>query len=138
MKKAFISSTLQTEWNRKYNKLLCDSLEERGVNCFLPQRDVDASSSVSIANDCFEAINKCSVLLSIVINESPNLGFEAGYAYGIKKPMILICKSDHNMPEMFYGFKTNYEFIKVREFEPVEVYIDELVEKVRRVDFYND
>ena len=89
-KKIFISSTLRTKWNRDYNLALCKALEERSLNCFLPQRDVDTTNNATIANNNISAINNCKVLISVGFNESPNLGFEAGYAYGINKPIIII------------------------------------------------
>ena len=71
-----------------------------------------------------------SILLSVVINESPNLGFEAGYAFGIGKKIILLTKQDHEMPDMFYGILDKAELILVNDLDAIETYIDELMEKI--------
>ena len=130
MKKIFISSTLRTEWNRKFNPALCKALEDRGFDCFLPQRDVNPIDKETIADECKHAIDNASVLLSVVINESPNLGFEAGYAYGIGKKIILLTKQDHEMPDMFYGILDRAELLQVDDLDSIDLYIDELVEKI--------
>ncbi len=131
MIKAFISSTLKTAWNREYNLRLCDRLESRGIECFLPQRDADASSTERIFESNIEGINEATVVLSVALNESPNLGFEAGYAYGRKKNLVLITTHDHVMPELFAGMNGRADKIVVADLNAIDSYLDDLIEKLR-------
>ena len=131
MIKAFISSTLQTAWNREYNLRLCDRLESRSIECFLPQRDADASSTKRIFESNIEGINEATVVLSVALNESPNLGFEAGYAYGRKKNLVLITTHDHVMPELFAGMNGRADIIVVADLNAIDSYLDDLIEKLR-------
>jgi len=127
MKRIFLSATLRTDKNRSYNKELCYTLENQNFDCFLPQRDVDTSSRFSISNDNLGAISKCDVFISIVNTESPNLAFEAGYAYALKKNIIIIKNDEDKMPDMFYGINTKCKIIEVNDLEIIEIYKQKLV-----------
>jgi len=131
MIKVFISSTLKTAWNREYNLILCNRLESRGIKCFLPQRDADPSSVERIFESNIEGINEATVVLSVALNESPNLGYEAGYAYGRKKRLLLITTHDHVMPEMFAGMNVRVDRIVVADLDAIDSYLDELINKLR-------
>ncbi len=131
MKKVFISSTLRTEWNRKYNKRLCDNIESRGIGCFLPQRDADPSSPEQIYLTNKKGIDNSEVVLSVVINESPNVGWEAGYAYGTNKKIVLITTNDHVMPEMLARMNGKVEKVIVDNPDTIDSYLDELIEKLQ-------
>jgi nucleoside 2-deoxyribosyltransferase len=131
MIKVFISSTLKTAWNREYNQRLCNRLESKGIACFLPQRDADPVSAERIFESNIEGINGATVVLSVAINESPNLGFEAGYAYGMKKKLVLITTHDHIMPDLFAGMKGRADKIIVVDLNTVDSYLDELIDKLR-------
>ena len=129
--KAFISSTLRTKWNRAYNLQLCDRLESRGIACFLPQRDADASSTVRVFESNIKGINDADVVLSVVLNESPNLGVEAGYTYGIKKKLLLLTETGHSMPDMFAGMDEPIQRMFVDHLDQIDTYLDELIERLR-------
>lgn len=131
MIKAFISSTLSTEWNREFNLRLCNRLESKGIKCFLPQRDADSSSTRRIFDSNIKGINDATVVLSVVINESPNLGVEAGYAYRMRKKLILITTRGHTMPEMFDGMDGQSKRIVVEDLDDIDSYLDDLVEILR-------
>ena len=113
MKIIFISATLRTDKNRNFNKSLCNILENLNYKCFLPQRDVNTSTKFSISNDNLVAIRKCDIFISIVNTKSPNLAFEAGYAFALKKRIILIKNIKYIMPDMFYGICTNNKIFEV-------------------------
>ena len=73
----FISSTLKSNWNLRFNKRICILLEYIKLKCFLPQRDVEAGNPVLIFDQNINAINSSKVILSVAINETPSFGVEA-------------------------------------------------------------
>ena len=127
MKKVFISSTLRTAWNREYNKRLCDSIESKGIQCFLPQRDADPGSAEQIYLTNKKGIDEAAVLLSVVINESPNVGWEAGYAYGTNKEIVLLTTRDHVMPEMLACMNGQVKKVIVENPDAIDSYLNELI-----------
>ncbi len=130
MKKVFISSTLRTEWNRSFNEKLCESIESNEIDCFLPQRDADPSSVEQIYLTNKKGIDESDVVLSVVINESPNVGWEAGYAFGTEKKIVLLSSSNHTMPDMFVGMDINVKKVIAENPDDIDSYIDELIKKL--------
>lgn len=132
--RVFISSTLKDDWNREYNLRLCERLESRGIECFLPQRDADSSSTQRIFESNITGIREATVVLSLVLNESPNLGVEAGYAYGIEKKLVLLTAGEHTMPVMFAGMDEPCRQVVVADLDDLDSYLDDLIEHLRLRD----
>ena len=107
---------------------LCERLESRGIECFLPQRDADTSSPRRIFESNIAGIAEADVVLSLVLNESPSLGIEAGYAYGINKKLVLLTATDHSMPDMFTGMDEPSVRLVVPDLDDIDSYLDDLVE----------
>lgn len=125
MSKTFITSTLKSAWNRDFNPKLCAALEEKNVQCYLPQRDTDQNSNFEVLfHQNTSAISTCSKLLAIAENESINWGLEVGFAAGISKDIIVLCQKDHEIPVMCLGFPT--EVVRVNDLNNIEEYISKL------------
>lgn len=125
MKDVYITSTLKLEWNRNFNPQLCQKLEEKGVNCHLPQRDTKQDGSeLDKYNQNIEGIKQSKKVLAIGANESINWGIETGYAFGSGKKVILLTTDDHQIPVMSLGMYEN--IIKVKNLDDFSEYIDTL------------
>jgi hypothetical protein len=132
MKDVFITSTLKAEWNRKFNPLLCEKLEEHGVKCYLPQRNTDQEAELAEKYEQnTQGIRDSKKLISVGVNESINWGIETGYAYGLGKEVILVTEKDHFIPVMSRGmYKRVFE---VEDLEDFDSYIADLAEEVLKV-----
>jgi len=129
MKKIYITSTLKNDWNRNFNKRICELLENYGFDCYLPQRDTDQTSDrLTRYSQNIEAIRECETLLAIGENESINWGLEVGYAYGIGKKIVILCEERHESPVMSLGMTTNV--FKVEGLDKIEGYFDQLITKL--------
>ena len=129
MKDIYITSTLKFEWNREFNPKLCQKLEERGVVCHLPQRDTNQSGTeFDKYEQNIRGIDNSAKVLAIGVNESINWGLEVGYAFGIKKEVILLLDKEHQIPTMSLGLYS--KILKVDNLDDIENYIDELVESI--------
>lgn len=125
MKDVYITSTLKSEWNRNFNPQLCQKLEEKGVNCHLPQRDTKQDGSeLDKYNQNIEGIKQSKKVLAIGANESINWGIETGYAFGSGRNVILLTTDDHQIPVMSLGMYEN--IIKVKNLDDFREYIDTL------------
>ena len=131
MKDVFITSTLKSEWNKSFNPLLCQKLEENNILCHLPQRDTNQDGSYSEKyTQNIDGINNSKRVLSIGINESVNWGLETGYSFGIGKKVILLTDKDHFIPVMSLGMF--YKIIKVTNFDDFSSYLDDLIEALTK------
>jgi len=92
---------------------------------------VDTSSRFNISNDNLVAISECDLFISVVNTESPNLAFEAGFAYALNKNMILIKNTGYTMPDMFYGITTHSKTIEVKDLANLGNYSEELVSRIK-------
>ena len=127
-KKSFISSTIRSEWNQSYNQHLCTRLESAGFHCFLPQRDVNPSCGANVFLQNTQAIKEADVVLTVVKNENVNLGVEAGFAFAIDKPIIILCDKQSHLPSMLLG--VGRQIFRVAELEDIEDYIEQLMQLV--------
>jgi len=124
-KRIFISSTIRSEWNQLYNQQLCTRLESAGFRCFLPQRDVKADSGVTVFRQNTQAIEDADAVLTVVKNENVNLGVEAGFAFAMNKPIIILCDEQSRLPTMLSG--VGIQIFRVAGLEPVQDYIEPLI-----------
>lgn len=129
MKDVFITSTLKSEWNRKFNPKLCQKLEGKGIICHLPQRDTKQDGSeLDKFHQNIEGIQNSKKVLAIGVNESINWGLETGYAFGSGKQVILLTNTDHQIPIMSLGMY--FKVLRIDSLDEVDTYLDELIEYI--------
>jgi nucleoside 2-deoxyribosyltransferase len=131
MIKIYLDSTLRHDWNTKFNPELCAKIEERGVECYLPQRNTDqAGEPETKFQKNIAGIKQADVLLAVASNESPNWGVEVGFAFGINKHLIALCAKGHPVPLMAqYMFD---EIIEAEDLDDIDSYIDSLVAAINK------
>jgi nucleoside 2-deoxyribosyltransferase len=131
MKNIYLTSTFTNEWNVKFNPQIGNSLEKHGITCYLHHRDTNQKeeNKLEIFRQDIKGIDNSSILLAVALNESPNWGAEVGYAYGIKKPIIILTNNEHNIPLICEGMET--EIIKVENLDKIEDYIELLSNKIK-------
>lgn len=131
MNDVYLTSTLQTNWNRQFNPQLCNSLENKGIRCYLPQRGTDQNEPhVTICQKDLAAIRNAKKLLCVAENESVNWGAEVGYAYGIGKDVIAIMQKDHPIPLIAAGMVI--EVVAVEDLNDIVNYIDVLISVIKK------
>lgn len=130
MKDVFITSTLQSDWNIKFNLKICKALEKRGISCYLPQRDTNQDGNTDEKfNQNIEGIKNAKNLLVIALNETPNWGAEIGFARGINKKIFALTSEDHNIPLMTSGMIN--KVLRVGNLAAIESYIDKLISIIK-------
>ena len=133
MKDIYLTSTFTNDWNVKFNPKIGTALEEKGITCYLPHRDTNQKekNNTNIFNQDIRGINQSSMILAIALNESPNWGAELGYAYGIKKPIIMLTNKDHSIPLICQEMNT--KIIRVENLDSIEEYVSLLVEEIKKI-----
>lgn len=130
MKDIFISSTLKSEWNKRFNIEICKKLEEALVVCYLPQRDTSqGSSEMEIYKQNIDGIKKARKVLAVWLNESINWWLEIGYSFGSWKDVILLTQKNHQIPVMSYGMFSN--ILEVENLDNIDDYLKELIQFIK-------
>lgn len=129
MKNIFITSTIHSDWNVKFNPKLCTALELKKIQCHLPQRDTNQNfSEKKIFQQNIDGIKNSEQVLCIASNESVNWGGELGFAFGINKRIIALKNKNHKIPLML-RYMIN-DVIEVDDINNIEEYIDQLVQRI--------
>jgi hypothetical protein len=133
MVKVYLDSTLRHDWNTKFNPELCAKIEEKGIECYLPQRNTNqAAEPEAKFKQNITGMKEANVLLAVASNESPNWGVEVGFAYGINKRLIVLCAAGHPVPLMAqYMFD---EIIEVEDLDYIDSYIDKLIAAISKTN----
>jgi nucleoside 2-deoxyribosyltransferase len=131
MKNIYLTSTFTNEWNVNFNPIIGDALEKNGITCYLPHRDTNQKeeNKLEIFKQDINGIDNSSIILAIAQNESPNWGAELGYAYGIKKPILILTNKEHETPLICKGMAT--EIFQVEDLDNIEEYIGLLSDKIK-------
>lgn len=130
MKQVYICSTLKNQWNIRFNLVLCEALEAKGINCYLPQRDTDQTSAPEQKfKQNITAIKKSTHLLAVSKNETANWGAEVGFVAGTQTSSIILKQKDRDVQLMVEGIADN--LFAVDDFENVSAYVDELIKLLK-------
>ncbi len=132
MKNIFITGTFRNDWNRAFNLQLATALEEKGLTVFLPQRD---SEQLGNRKETFlqdvAGIDQCQMIVAIgTKTQTANWGFEIGYAYQSKKPVIILTDEEHPVELMPEGAAAHVFVLK--NLDNTAEYIEDLVLAIKR------
>ena len=132
MKNIYLTSTFTNEWNVEFNPKLGEALVKNGITCHLPRKNINNErTNIEVFNEDINGINNSAMILAVGINESPNWGAEVGYAYGIKKPVLVLTDGTHKIPLICEGMVN--EVIRVEDLDKIEEYIELLSVKIRTI-----
>lgn len=132
MKNVYLTSTFTNIWNVKFNPKIGDAIEKKGLTCYLPYRDTDQKGTeMEIFSQDIAGIKDSTIVLAVALNETPNWGAELGYAYGTKKKILVLSDKNHNIPLICKGMVN--EVFQVDDLNLIENYIDQLVEKIKKL-----
>jgi len=131
MKDIFITGTFRNEWNKEFNLRLADILESKGWQVFLPQRD---SEQLGNRKETFlqdvAGIDQCKMIVAVGSKtQTANWGFEIGYAYNCKKPVVIITDSEHPVELMPEGAAS--QVIIVENLDDLDSYAENLLNKLK-------
>lgn len=107
-----------------FNEMICAVLEEKGLSCYLPQRDTDQTAGrKAIFEQNMKALDRSTHLLAIGSNETPNWGFEIGLSYATRR-VVILAMNNHALPLM-NEFAAD-ELMLVDDLDDINSYIDKL------------
>lgn len=102
--KVFIVMQFTEKYNNLYNDIIKRVCDEFNLE---PIRVDEIYSTSMIINDIKNQIENCKFVIAEITPDNPNVFFEVGFAFGIKKDIILICDSERpKLPFDVSGFRT--------------------------------
>lgn len=134
MKDIFLTATWRKEWNKEFNPKLEQTLLEKGITCYLPQRDTDQSGTrQNIFLEDIAGIDQANVVVAMGANnaQSSNWGLEIGYAYATQKPVIIL--TDEQSPPDLMPEGAAAHILVPSDMNDISSYIDELVAVIKQV-----
>jgi nucleoside 2-deoxyribosyltransferase len=131
MKDVYLTSTFTNQLNLDLSAKICSFLEKKNITCYLPYRDTNQKEvDLEIFSQDIYGIKNSAIILAIALNETPNWGAEIGYAYSIKKPIIVISNKNHVIPLICKEMTS--EIIFVDDINITEDYLNLLIEKIKQ------
>ena len=130
MSDLYLTSTFTKEWNVNFNPLIGEALTQKGLTCHLPKKIEAEEKAHDVFLSDLNGINSTKCILAIAINESPNWGAEIAYAFSLKKPIIALTDTNHQIPLICNEMIT--EVFRVSNLEEIDQYIDDLIKIIKK------
>lgn len=94
-------------YDRRYSDIVEPVVNSCGLECYRVDRD----DSVEIpVNSMEDRIAKAALIIAEISEDNPNVWYEVGFAFALKKPVIMVCSSDRRSP---YPFDIQHKSILV-------------------------
>jgi len=122
----YFCGTFRTDWSRQFNFELEKRFTSKGLSCFLPQRDSDQSGDKKLTfEEDVAGIDGADCVVAIgAVMQSANWGFEVGYCYGKKKPVVALTDKENPLDLMTDGAIEH--ILVVENIDEIDSYFDDL------------
>lgn len=106
----FVVMPFQATFESEYTKVIRPAIEAKGLKCV---RGDEIYSRQSIVHDIWLSIRKARLVVVELSDRNPNVMYEIGLAHAIGKPIILLTRSEDDVP---FDLKSlRYVFYDIRE-----------------------
>lgn len=134
MANLYVVSTFMSEEMASYSHELFSALTKRGIVCLKPSFSGKVEESKKQAEELFLHlcldITKAETILFIAENETADWGAVLGFAYGLKKEIIILAEEDTYISFMASRMKT--KSLRVKSIKEIEAYADNLTELIKK------
>lgn len=93
-KNIFVAFNFQDELTRVFSTYVKDAIEELGFTCVIVNQE-STSHDEKITDAIIAKLKSSRIVIADFTNHSSNVYFEAGFAMGMKIPVIWTCQSGH-------------------------------------------
>lgn len=127
----YFCATFRTEQSKALNLRLEERFKVHGYSCFLAQRDSDQNGDRKRTfREDVAGIDsaRCVVAIGAYL-QSANWGFELGYAYALKKPVVVLTSADRPLDLMTEG--SVERLVVASDINEIDGYFGELLAHVQ-------
>jgi nucleoside 2-deoxyribosyltransferase len=128
----YFCATFRTEQSKAFNLRLEERFKAEGYSCFLAQRDSDqrGDRKRTFLEDV-AGIDHARVVVAMgAYLQSANWGFELGYCYAKRKPVVALTSADRPLDLMTAG--SVEEIVIAQDIEDIDSYFEDLLSRVKR------
>ena len=79
-----------------YSKIFEPAIQKAGLTPLRADNDIFGTGK--IIDQIWNGINSAKVLIAELTNRNPNVYYELGLAHALKKPVVLVCSNEHDVP----------------------------------------
>ncbi|MDR2809651.1 MAG: hypothetical protein LBB84_03720 [Tannerellaceae bacterium] len=88
MEKCFVIQPFNEKYNKRYSNEFEPSIKNAG---FEPYRVDKDPGTKNIIRDIEDGISNCSICFADITTDNPNVWYELGFAFALKKDVIMVC-----------------------------------------------
>ncbi len=109
MKKAFFATKYyKNNYNKKKIENITEALEKANLKIISMVNDKmfcgkNKPTSEKLMKETFKKINKCDIFVADLSEKSIGVGVEIGYAFALKKPVVVISNKKSNISSTIKG-----------------------------------
>ena len=128
----YFCATFRTDESKSFNLRLEQRFKAEGYSCFLAQRDSDQKGDRKRTfREDVAGIDRARCVVAIgAFLQSANWGFELGYCYARKKPVVVLAAFNRPLDLMTEG--SVEDILVSRNIEDIDSYFEDLLRRVRR------
>ena len=132
MKNLYLIGTLPPEQMKKYSEEIFAALTSHGITCLTPSFSDNAGEPTKelLFKSICDDVKRARQILFISQNETPDWGAMLGYAFALKKEIIILSEHDNLIP--FMGARMSSKIIFVDNLEKIVEYIEKLVTEIKK------
>jgi hypothetical protein len=122
-------------FDERFTKRFHDIYKPAITKCGLEAYRVDYDPSVEIPIDSIEqGIRESSIVLADITIDNPNVWYELGYAYALRRPVVMICSEERTAPRYPFDIQhrtvTRYQVQSMQDFSLLKGAISEKISAI--------
>lgn len=91
----FVVMPFHPLYGKQYEKVIRPAIEAAGLECI---RGDEIYAHQSIVQDLWRSIRRCRLVVAELSGRNPNVMYEIGLAHAIGKPIVLLTRSEEDVP----------------------------------------
>ncbi len=134
MAKLYLISTFSPLEMKEYSTLLFAQLRQEGIECLEPSFSGKIKEGLLEKEEIFKSVcadvRAAGIIIFISHNETADWGALLGYAFALKKKIIILSEKDNLIPFMAARMKTDLLFVD--QLSHSNEYVDKLVALIKK------
>jgi hypothetical protein len=117
MSRCFVIQPFDERFTKRYHDIYKPAIE----SCSLEAYRVDYDPSVEVPIDAIEeGIRESAIVLADITIDNPNVWYELGFAYALRRPVVMICSDERTEPRYPFDIQhrtvTRYKVQSMQDF----------------------
>lgn len=121
MSRCFVVQPFDERFTKRFHDIYKPAITECGLEAYR----VDYDPSVEVPIDAIEqGIRDSSIVLADITIDNPNVWYELGFAYALRRPVVMICSEERTAPRYPFDIQhrtvTRYQVQSMQDFSSLK------------------